>query len=203
MRGKRFEHSGGKALVEDCLTLDLAWLMRLGPIRDGQAGNGEVNWSVNGAPVGALRFRLDLQTVETARLTLYYSIARADGKRASVTQVIALTALPQHFGGHRWWMRCPATGERVRTLHMPLGGDRFAGRKAWGLAYRVERLTRFDRPFEKLFRAQRRLGGIQSLATGLERPKGMWRRTYRQHLERFAVFDLACAEKIAGLVRTR
>jgi len=52
----------------------------------------------------------------------------------------------------------PVTGERARTLHLPPGGSRFASRKAFGLSYRVERLTRFNRPFEKLFRLQRRLG---------------------------------------------
>lgn len=190
----------GKRLVEDCLTLDLARLMRLAPIRAGQAGSGEIKWSRNGNFVGAARFWLDLKETGTARLLLRYRPAGHVGARKPASQVIALTALQQHLGGLRWWLRCPVTGERARTLHLPSGGDRFASRKAWGLAYRVERLNRFDRPFERLFRAQRRLGNTQGLGTGLERPKRMWRRTFAKHAERFETLDLNCAEKIFGMI---
>jgi len=187
-------HSGrhdGKRLVEDCLTLDLAWLMRLGPIRAGQTGNGEIHWQDGGAPIRSARFRIDLRNIDRASLTLSDEIAG---------QTIALVAVPQHFGGHRWWFRCPVTGERARTLHLPPGGAGFASRKAWGLAYRVEHLTRFDRPFEKVFRTQRKLNGAQGLGLGLARPKGMWLRTYARHVARLEALDVACAEKIVALI---
>lgn len=182
---------GGKPLVEDCLTLDIAWLMRLGPITGGQTGHGVINWHVDGERFRSAQFRLDLRTHDDAQLKL------ADG---TINQKIALVAVPQHFGGHRWWMRCPLTGKRVRKLHLPLGGERFASREALGLAYRVERLDRFDRPFEKMFRAQRRLGGMQGLGAGLERPKGMWRQTFARHALQFESLDIACADNIAALI---
>lgn len=187
----------GERLVEDCLTLDLAWLMRLAPIRDGQAGNGKIEWSRNGEPAASARFRLNLRDAENARLIVHCRLA---GVGRSTPQAISLTALPQHLGGRRWWLHCPVTGERVRNLHLPPGGDRFAGRKALGLSYGVERLNRFDRPFERIFRAQRRLGNTQGLGTGLEKPKGMWQRTFARHAERFEALDLNCAEKIAELI---
>lgn len=196
-------HSGrrnGKPLVEDCLSLDLAWLMRLGPLREGEAGSGDIKWSQDGNAIGTLRFRLDLRTTETSQLILRYTIATPGGERRPMRQAIALIALTQHFGGRRWWMRCPVTGERVRVLYLPPDGERFASREAWGLAYRVERLSHFDRPFEKLFRAQRRLGGSQGLAAGLVRPKGMWQRTYARHHGRFAEFDIACAMELGALI---
>lgn len=174
--------------------------MRLAPIREGQAGSGEIKWSRDGIALGALHFRLDLLEAETALLMLNYTLATSDGKIKPVQQMIALTAFPQHFGGHRWWMRCPVTGEKVRILYLSPGSDRFAGRKALGLAYRVERLKRFDRPFEKLFRAQRRLGNSQGLGAGLEKPKGMWRRTFVRHAERFEILDLKCTRQIAAII---
>lgn len=191
----------GKRLVEDCLALDLAWLLRLASIRAGQAGNGEIKWTLDGEALGSLCFRLDLRATETARLILRYALETPEGKRTPMRQVIALTALPQHLGGHRWWLRCPVTGERARVLYLPQDGDRFASRKAWGLGYRVERLNRFDRPFEKLFRVQRRLGGRQGLSAGLERPKGMWQRTFARHVADLEQRDLACVEQIAALVK--
>jgi hypothetical protein len=186
--GKR----GGKPLVEDCFTLDLAWIMRLGPIGDGQAGSGEIKWRVDGVPSQSARFRLDLRELESARLTICSEM---------ISQVVTLTTVPQNFGGRRWWMRCPVTGERVRCLYLPPGGARFASREALGLSYRVERLTRFDRPFEKLFRVQRRLGEVQGLGAGLKRPKGMWKRTYARHASRLDALDVACEEKIVALIQ--
>lgn len=190
----------GKRLVDDCLTLDLAWLIRLASIRAGQAGNGEIKWTLDGEALGSVWFRLDVRATETARLTLRYALVTPEGKRTPMRQVIALTALPQHLGGHRWWLRCPVTGERARVLYLPPDGDRFASRKAWGLAYRVERLIPFDRPFEKLFRVQRRLGNGQGLGVALKRPKGMWRRTYARHAARFEALDVACTKKIVALI---
>lgn len=182
---------GSKPLVEDCPKIDLAWLMRLGPIHDGQAGNGEIHWHDGGAFVQSARFRLDLRNVEDAYLTV---------RSGPINQKIALVSVPQHFGGRRWWLRCPVTGERARTLHLPPESARFASRKAWALAYRVERLVRFDRPFEKAFRTQRKLNGTQGLGLGLKRPKGMWAKTYARHAAQLEALDVACAEKIVALI---
>ncbi|MDQ2878985.1 MAG: hypothetical protein M3R41_07905, partial [Pseudomonadota bacterium] len=108
--GKR----GGKPLVEDCLTLDLAWLMRLGPI-SGKAGGGEIHWYADGVPARSVRFQLNLRAIENAHLTV---------ASETINQTIALVALPQHFGGLRWWFLCPVTGARARTLHLPPDGLR-------------------------------------------------------------------------------
>jgi hypothetical protein len=198
--GNFYSGRRGGPLVEDCRVLDLAWLMRLGPIREGKTGNGEIEWSRGGEPIASARFRLDLRDDETARLILRYKFAGSETQQQSRTQAIALISTRQHFGGRRWWMRCPVTGARVRVLYLPPGSERFASRKAWRLAYRVERLNRFDRPFEKLFRAQRRLGNAQGLGTGLERPKGMWQRTFARHVASVEQRDLVCVQQIVALI---
>jgi len=192
----------GATLIEDCFALDLARLMRLGPIREGMAAHGELTWSRDGQRIGAIRFRLDLRDTESATLMFRYQLRATHQQRPEISQMIRLTHTRPNFGGLRWWMRCPVTGERVRVLYLEPGGERFASRNAIGLNYRVERIGRFDRPFEKLFRVQRRLGNVQGLGTGLERPKGMWRRTFARHAERFEALDLNCAKKIAALIRS-
>ncbi len=191
-------HDGGP-VVEDCMKLDLAWLMRLGPIQSGQAENGEVRWSCAGTAVGSIRFRLDLRESEFASLTLDFQ-SDPFGGRQRLRQTIRLASTAQPFGGRRWWMRCPVTGRRARVLYLPPGGDRFASREVWGLVYASERLSHFDRPFEKLFRLQRKLRCPQSWATVPERPKGMWRRTYGLRMARFEALDGACAQKVCNLV---
>lgn len=190
----------GKPLVEDCLTLDLAWLMRLGPIRTGQTGNGQVKWSRDDHTACALQFHIDLRDIGPARLIMDYTLTAACDEQRRIQQVITLTSRPQNFGGRRWWMRCPETDKRVRTLHLPTGGNHFASRSAWGLAYSVERLSRFDRPFEKLFRVQRKLGTEQGLGIALKKPKGMWRRTFARHIDELAKRDADCAEQIVALM---
>ena len=195
-------HSG-KPVVEDCLKLDLAWLMRLGPISDGQAGSGEVRWSIGGAIVGSMQFRLDLCDIASACLLLDYRPGPSGGGGKVIRQTIRLAVTPQPFGGRRWWMRCPVTGGRGRVLYLPPGGDGFASRGAWGLAYASERLSPYDRPFEKLFRLQRKLKCPQSWATVPLRPKGMWWRTYGQSMARFEALDGACAKKVCDLIGTK
>lgn len=190
----------GKPLVEDCLTLDLAWLMRLGLILDGQTASGYVEWSIDGAIMGNLHFRLDLQVMEFARLVLDFQKYNPDGRQEPVRQIIGLTMTEQNFGGWRWWMVCPITGKRARTLHLPPGGNQFASRKAFGLAFRSERLADFDRPFEKVFRVQRKLGGATGLGMQLQRPKGMWHHTFACHRARIEHHYLACVGQIAALI---
>jgi hypothetical protein len=189
----------GRGLVEDCLTLDLARLMRLGPMRDGLAGGGFLEWRQDGEAIGSVRVRLDLREAKPARLVLAYCVT-VDGKPCIVSQSIRLAFTVPQFGGRRWWMLCPVTGERVRCLHLPPGEDRFASRKAWGLSYRMERLGQFDRPFEQLVRRQRRLGGNGGWGTVPVRPKGMWQRTYGRHLGQLAALDAGCGAAILGLM---
>lgn len=189
-----------KPLVEDCLTLDIAWLIGLGPIAAGTAGDGEVAWSIDGTLIASAKFRLDLRMIDAPSLNLTFCISQADGQNREISQKIALTSTAQNFGGSRWWLRCPVTDARVRKLYMPPIADHFASRNAYSLGYRVERLNHFDRPFEKLFRAQRKLGCEQGLALGLTRPKGMWQRTFARRLENFADLDANCGKVIVALI---
>jgi hypothetical protein len=66
----------GKPLVEDCLTLGIARLMRLGPICDGMAGHSVLDWSIDGQSIGTVHFRLDLRDAAAARLVLGRDILR-------------------------------------------------------------------------------------------------------------------------------
>lgn len=190
----------GKPLVENSLEIDLAWLMRLGPIKLGMSGGGDKTWSIEGQCVGAIRFQLDLRQVDTACLILNFDLAPQNGQSRTVCQKVSLTSTVPHFGGRRWWLHCPITGARVRKLYLAPNGDQFASRNAIGMGYRVERLNHFDRPFEKLFRLQRKLGCPAGLGVVPDRPKGMWKRSYDRHLSYLANIELACGEEIGALI---
>lgn len=67
--------------------------------------------------------------------------------------------------------------------------DRQFSRAAWRLGYRSQRVAHRDRPFDKLFRLQRKLGSDAGWEAGLRRPKGMWKRTFEAHFDRYLELD--------------
>lgn len=187
-------------VVEDGLTIDLGLMVRGGWIRDGASGSGNLHWSCNGKRFASIAHRYDLSDPERASLVLIYTWTPDGRKPEPVEQRIALVSTVPHYGGRRWWMLCPFTGRRVAKLHLPPGGGKFASRKAWRLPYRSQRVAKRDRPFEKLFRLQRKLGSAEGWEAGLRRPKGMWRRTYERHWERYWQLDAQCGAEMASLV---
>lgn len=192
-------HSGHPA-VEDGLTIDLALMLRRGWVNDGSIGSGTLRWTRNGEPSASITHRYDMTDPENASLTLSFTWTRHGGEPQQVEQRIALVSTVPNYGGRRWWMLCPFTGRRVRKLHLPPGGGKFACRLAWRLPYRSQRVAHRDRPFEKLFRLQRKLGSAEGWEAGLRRPKGMWRRTYERHWERYWELDAECSAEMAALV---
>jgi hypothetical protein len=128
-----------------------------------------------------------------ASLHLSFTLTPYGEKARQVEQRIELAWTQPHYGGRRWWFVCPSTGRRAGKLHLPPGGAWFASRTAWRLAYRSQRSAAADRPFDKLFRLQDKLGGPMGWDAGLRRPKGMHHRTYERHLARYWRLDAQCS----------
>jgi hypothetical protein len=77
---------------------------------------------------------------------------------------IRLETTPLHFGGGRWWGRCPLVVDgiqcfrRVAKLYLPPGGRYFGCRRCYGLTYasaqehdkRVDALRRNPEALERL-----------------------------------------------------
>jgi hypothetical protein len=202
MGGWNSGRHSGYPTVEDALTIDLALMLRRGWIRDGGCGSGSQHWSRDGERFASIGHRFDMTDPASASLTLSFTWTPSGGEPQRVEQRIPLVSTVPHFGGRRWWMLCPVTGRRVAKLHLPPGGGKFACRLGWRrpLPYRSERVARRDRPFEKLFRLQRKLGSPEGWEAGLRRPKGMWRRTYERHWERYWELDAQCGAAMIQLV---
>lgn len=191
---------GGKPTVEDGLTIDLGLMLRRGWAKAGTSGAGTLHWSSRGERIATISHRYDLTDSGNPNLTLSYTRTRRDGSKEKVEQRIALTWTRPTYGGRRWWMVCPYSGRRVGKLHLPPGGDRFASRLAWRLPYRSQRFARRDRPFDRLFRLQSKLGCPEGWEQPIYRPKGMWQRTYERHLERYWQLDEQCGIEMAGVL---
>lgn len=184
----------GRPTADASKRLDIAWMLRRGLAVDGRFMSGSLSWSRGDNPAGSVGYKCDMSDPEAAKLVLHYIITNnRSGEAREYTLRIALSYTVPHYGGRRWWMHCPVTGARVAKLYMPPGADTFASRKVWRIGYQSQRVSRNNAPFERLFKLQRRLGSEQGWGHGITRPKGMHRRTFERHCERFWEIDEQCA----------
>ncbi len=166
----------GRATVEDGFTLDINKLVRDGNIRPGRWCSGTLRWThvASGEKVGSISYEANLVAPDQAWLRLHY---RANDEPQDYR--VNLETTRPNYGGRRWWFRCPATDHRVAKLHLPPGGTKFAGRRAYGLAYRSQREQAYNRALTRTQDIRMKLGGSPSLAEPFpDKPKGMWWRTY-------------------------
>lgn len=192
---------GGRPTADASLRLDLAWMIRTGRAREGAWLSGSLSWNRGGKPSGSIAYQAIMQEPGNERLELFYTRGKGDDAE-QVKQTVRLCFTRPNYGGKRWWMICPYRGIRVGKLYLPPGGDRFASRQAWRLGYHIQRVGRYDRASERLFRLQRKLGGDQGLGAFPCRPKGMWQRTWERHLERYwELEEAAQAEFAIGMAR--
>ena len=190
---------GGRPTADASLRIDLAWMLRTGRAKEGANLRGTLNWTCGGEPSGSISYDAIMHEPGEERLELSY--ARGSGDyREQVRQIIRLCHTRPNYGGKRWWMICPYRHVRVGKLYLPPGGDRFASRQAWRLGYQCQRDAARDRPFERLFRLQKKLGCYQGWEAGLHRPKGMWNRTFEQHLDRYMDLDAECAMEMMAMM---
>lgn len=166
---------GGRPLVEGAVAL------RVGDLRS--------RW-------GWLR-RLDLDAPDGSTVKLALDVGEADtfawllvehwpaGARwESARYHVSLCSAPQPFGGRRWRFLCPRGFGSCGALYLPAGADRFASRRAHGLAFTSQRQRAPARAAARAARIRADLGG-----DGSARPKGMWRSTFDRRVAELVRLD--------------
>lgn len=195
MGGSGSGRHDGSLTADSSLRIDLAWMLRTQRAKEGAWRTGTLSWNRGGEEAGSIGYQAIMHEPGLERLELSFS--RGSGhEREDVRQTVLLCNTVPHFGGKRWWIICPYRNIRVGKLYLPPGSDRFASRQAWGLSYQCQRDQARDRPFERLFRLQKKLGCEQGWEAGLQRPKGMWHRTFDRHMERYWTLDEECAAEM-------
>lgn len=116
--------------------------------------------------------------VEPGHVLLSHRDRRDDEVAAKLEYSIPLDWTPCHFGGGRYWFRCPTDGcgRRVAILH--LGDPIFACRHCLGLGYQSQRERAIDRGMRRIDKINRKLGG----GTSPVKPKRMRWHTYQRLL---------------------
>lgn len=117
--------------------------------------------------------------------------SRASNSPGQQRYRVGLVTTPQPLGGVRWWFVCPRTGRRAVRLLLPLGGNQFRSRQAYGLGYgsqREDAKGRAQLQAEKIYRQLRGEGHWMDGAP--DKPKWMRWRTYERKAARL---DHYCA----------
>ena len=144
MGGSSSGRWGGRPTVERCLTLDLPDLFREG------------RWKPNAHKGGALILRDGYTEDVVGSLTFQANLGDESGRvhiaHGNSSYWLHLVTTAQPFGGRRWWIICPLTGERVLKLHKPGGARQFASRKAHRLGYNSQRQSPKDRALTQSFK---------------------------------------------------
>ena len=166
----------GKRLTGSFNSLDIRFLQRKGLL----AAGSSTDLSLSG---GNRTVSLVKVTSEYSRVILRYSHRLENGNLKFENYPVSIEWTPCNYGGMRAWFRCPTLGcnRRVAILY---GGEHFACRHCYQLAYPCQRDSSDDGTLRKVGKMRSRLGWARSLLSGCSgRPKGMHRSTYLRRLE--------------------
>ena len=161
----------GRPSVDEFRAIDVRWLARKGILKS--TGWANIEWSRDGKPVASVRVRGD-----TDRIHLWYRHSRNGGPWTTESYAVRVVQTACHLGGSRAWFICPAVrcGRRVAKL---FGGEVFACRHCYRLAYPSTREDAWDRATRRADIIRDRLGWKPGVLNGMGRkPKWMRWKTY-------------------------
>jgi len=127
--------------VHDCRQLDISILTRRHqPFFHGWHGKDELKWvdAETGKVTAAIGYEVNTEDRQKQCVRLFYAITREDGEKTCIDYQIALQTIHPHFGGKRWWFRCPRKdcNRRVKILYLPPGEHYFLCRVCHELMYK-------------------------------------------------------------------
>jgi hypothetical protein len=168
---------GARQTCESCTALDVRQLHRSDCLRPGLHYSWK--WTRGNQPSGDIKIMTEGDAIWLIFRVRHYGAS----EWRDIRQRVHLTWTEVHLGGRRPWFQCPVSscgkycGRRVAKLY--LGGDLFACRHCWGLAYESQQDSDPDPGLNKAQKIRIRLGGSGSVLERFPpRPKGMHRRTY-------------------------
>lgn len=169
---------GYKRKAEDCRSLDIYKMKRLGCFVDGMRGDWV--WSRDGERVASISYHCT-----GFDLVLNFRHLRNGGDWQSVNQTVTLMQVDCHYGGQRTYARCPGIvngprcGRRVGKLFM--GGRYFLCRHCCNIAYTSQSEPKHYRMLSRAHKLQMALVGESAHEFWLApKPKGMWLQTYQR-----------------------
>ena len=186
--------------VESYCMLDVNQLSEKGCLRPGWSG--ACQW-INGNDMASINLR-----AEAERLHLSYKVRVRDGRWEDMAEVIPIVHLPCRFGGNRPFFICPGPGDgndcrrRITKLQLQLSRRYFLCRRCNQLAYASQFETSWQRALRRANKLKQRLGiGVGLAEPFLDKPKGMWMRTYSCLLDEILQAELMANEAQANRIK--
>ena len=143
-----------KDTVEDGLTLSASTLKET--FNRGVPWSGIVYWTLGTKRTDSMSYAF-LPYGEGGYLQLSYTTTSARGEKEDLNYQIDLARTPCHFGGQRWWFRCPLVvsgrlcDRRCGKLYLPPGGVYFGCRTCYDLTYTsCQESHKYDNMFKYL-----------------------------------------------------
>lgn len=106
---------GGRATVEDCLSLSINKYAQWGYLKPGHRA-GNLTWSINGNEIGSCGF---YSHVDDHHATMTFNYNYKGEKHPDVE--VNLCWYSPGFGGRRYLFLCPFCGRKMRTLQIRRG----------------------------------------------------------------------------------
>jgi hypothetical protein len=186
---------GWRPHIESATCLDVRRMLKLGSLVPNRETYGSWQWkNGDGEKVASVNYHATL-TETVGLLVLDYTYRdRNTGERQPVTCRIPLEAVPCHYGGHRWYARCPSTGRRTVKLYKWNGIAPFCHRDAIRPkpTYASQRTSGASKIIDQRWALRRKMGDDFSDLFGEPfKPKWMRWRTF----ERYAARDAALAAR--------
>ena len=150
-----------KSLVEHSHTLDVLRLQRAGFFAEPPGSPWIYRWPAGkgrDAREAQIDISLEGDSDSPPALHLSYVATEQRGKMFFYGYMVRLEFTPCHFGGGRWWFRCPLWRHggfyRAAKLYLPEGGNTFGCRGCYHLTYAScqasHRPSRLEKACERL-----------------------------------------------------
>ncbi len=136
-----------RELTTSRLLLDIRKMYFLEMIPKNGYKTGRFAWYQNNTELGYINYQSSVGRTY-AGLQLIYQITYQGGEVKNINQEVLLTGIDCHFGGFRWYFKCPGCNARVAVLYS--GQNGFYCRKCNHLAYEGQNDSKLNR--EGIFR---------------------------------------------------
>jgi len=167
-----------KPTEENFWRFSMATLKKHGVIGTRKWGSDSWRWLRNGEARCSIGYEVNTLH-DPAWLRVHYS-NKGSGK--DYDYKIYLTVTRPHYGGERWWFRCPAQGcgRRVAVLYL---AHIFACRRCHNFTYTSQNEAPAFRLLSKAQKMHQQLGGDGVVDDRPPKPKGMHWKTYWRMVE--------------------
>lgn len=175
--------------VDHCRTLNINRMVETGAIKNGSSQSGTWVWtdSETGEQKASIGYQSNIWNLHEAYLRVHYTLTDS-GKAMDYN--IPLLATKAHFGGVRFWFKCPLTGRKASKLYLPYGATIFACRQAYRLKYASQSQSYKDRVINKKWKIVQKTGGYNYPV----KLKGMHTKTFERILDKYWAQEELCDE---------